>query len=662
MTLLSVAPPIVLRRWFAVVLLIATGVPLMGIVPGHALAAETEAFVSNCPPASRLLPSDTLAYLRIRNTTEMKAGFSRSTLGQMLDDPAMRPFVSDTYQTLSRVMEEFADQVGLSLDEMLSIPQGQVALALVPGAPPEESAAEPGGKPSEESDEEISRRMQRQRRDRNSFASVFLIETGENNDSAASMRKLLAQIGDLATKNQFVQGEEKIGDHSVTTWTSPRGRGPVVQWFHRDGVFVIGIGRRAADDVLQRWQDIDAPENRKVAAERSQNASADAASIANLSSDPDFAVVMTHSVGAEAETPQITFFADPFAIAQKIIRRSSSSFFILPIVEELGIEKIRGVGGSMFRGGDIVEGIVHLHVVIDAPRDGFFGVVRPEDVAPTPPDWVPADSTRYLTSNWDVVTAAENLTKIVNRFAGEGAFERFTEDRIKARLDVSLRDDFLPNLTGRYVGVRRYQSPAAWNAIARVDALQVRDVEKARAMLDKIRMKLPASEMQPETIGGVSVYFSRATSEAPGMMRQVERSVMLLDDYLVLADSREIVQEVIRARAGSASRLVDDPDYALLMSELGAKLVGEQPFFLSFHRDADSYRVLYEMAASPKLVEAFGRGGADRPVAKRFADLLRRNQLPKFDELRKYFNVSGSFGYDEPGGLHFGMMTLRPLE
>ncbi len=662
MTPPSVAPPIVLRRWFAIVLLIGTLLPQTCVAQGRGSAGDTATFVSNCPPASRLLPSDTMAYLRIRNTTEMKAGFSRSTLGQMLDDPAMRPFVSDTYQTISQVMEEFASQIGLSLDEMLAIAQGQVALALVPGAPPEEPATEQGDKQSEETDAEIARRMQRQRRDQNRFAGVFLIETGEGNDSAASMRKLLAQIGDLATKNQFVQSEEKIGDHSVTTWKAPRGRGPVVEWFDRDGVFVIGIGRRAAADVLERWHDTDAPENRKAAARRSQSASTDSSSIENLSSNPDFGVVMTHSVGAEAETPQITFFADPFAIAQKIIRRSSSSFFILPIVEELGVEKIRGIGGSVFRGGDIVEDIVHLHVVIDAPRDGFFGVVRPEPVAATPPEWVPADSTSYLTSNWDVVTAAENLTKIVNRFAGAGAFERFTEDRIKARLDVSLNDDFLPNLTGRYVGVRRYQSPAAWNANARADALQVRDVDEAGAMLDKIRKKLPAEEMRPETIGGVQVYFSRPGRELPGMMRQVERSVMLLDDYLVLSDSREIVQQVIQARAGSKPRLADDPDYALLISELGAKLVGEQPFFLSFNRDADSYRVFYEMAASPKLVDAFSRGGEDSPVVKKFADLLRRNKLPKFDELRKYFNVSGSFGYDEPGGLHFGMITLRPLE
>ncbi|TWT66395.1 DUF3352 domain-containing protein [Allorhodopirellula solitaria] len=631
----------------------------VAVAQDRGTAGDAVTFESDCPPASRLLPSDTMAYLRIRNTTEMKAGFSRSTLGQMLEDPAMRPFVSDSYQTISQLMEEFASQIGLSLDEMLSIPQGQVALAIVPGASPEAAEAKPN---EEETDEQIARRMQQQRRSQNSFGGVFIVETGRQNDSADSMERLLTQIGELATRNQFVESEEKLGGHSVTTWQPPRQRGPTVEWFYRDGVYVIGIGRETATDVLRRWQETDPPENRKEAAQQSKSATSDLTTSENLSSNADFGAVMTRSVGAEAETPQVTFFANPYAIAKKIISRSTSSFFIMPIVEELGIEKIRGIGGSVFRGGDIVEGIMHLHVVIDPPRDGFFGVIRPEPVEPTPPNWAPADSTSYLTSNWDVVTAADNLAKIVNRFAGEGKFEEFTEDRIQARLNVSLKDDLLANLTGRYVGIRRYQAPAAWNSVARVDALQVRDVDKAKAMLDKIRDRLPAADMKPESIGGVQVYFLRPGRELPDTLRRVERSLMLLDDYLVLSDSREIAEQILRARGGAQPRLADDADYALMLSELGAKLAGEQPFFLSFNRDADSYRVLYEMAASPKLADAFGQRGENNPVAGKFGDLLRRQKLPKFDDLRKYFNVSGSFAYDESGGLHFGMMTLRPLE
>lgn len=629
--------------------------------------SDALSFESKSPPASRLLPSDTYAYLRIRNVADLKVGFARSSLGQMLDDPAMRPFISDTYQTVSNTLEEFASQIGLSLDEMLSIPQGQIAIALVPGAPPEEEPKNPTRGPDEDedelTDEEIGRRLQRQRRQQNSFAVVLIIETGEKNASQTRMRELLAEIGDLSGRNQFVRDDEKIGDHELTSWRRPRGRGQHVEWFERDGVFVVGLGRRAAADVLERWNESDEPRNRKEASERSKDTDSQMVEISgNLSSNPDFGAVMTRSIGAEEETPQITFFVHPYAIAQKIISRTGSAFFIMPIVDTLGAEKIRGIGGSIFRGGDIVEGIIHAHVVIDAPRDGFFGVVRPETVEPSPPDWVPADATSYTTAHWDIATSTDNLTKIVDQFAGEGSFDRFTEDRVKGRLDISLKEDLIANLTGRYVGVQRYQLPAAWNAVARLHALQVHDVDKAREMLKKAKTKLPPADMQAENVGGIEVYFIANRRELPDTLRTPERSVALIDDYLVLADSRELVEQVVRARGGKTPRLVDDTDYALMISELGAKLDGEQPFLLSFSRDADSYRVLYNMAASQTFADTLNRRGENNPVAQKFADLLRRQQLPSFDKLQKYFNVSGSFGYDEPGGLHFGLMTLRPLE
>ncbi|TWT94874.1 DUF3352 domain-containing protein [Neorhodopirellula pilleata] len=636
----------------------------------NARADEATQTESKTPPASRLLPAETLAYLRIRDVEDLRYGFANSTLGKMLDDPAMQPFVSDTYQTISQWFDQAASEFGLPLDQLLDIPQGQFAAALVQAVPVEEDSSESSSEgDAEMTDEEIKQRMQRRQRQQNGFAGVFMIETGEDNESMRTMRELLKQVSALAEKNKSVKTTETIGDHELTRWVRSRGQSPVVEWFDRDGMFVVGIGNQTAAEVLRRWNALDAPKNRKAAQERASGVTESTDStitVGNLSGNADFAAVMTRSIGAEAETPQITFFVNPYAIAQRIIRRSSSSFFILPVVEDLGLAKLRGIGGSIFRGGDIVENVIHIHVVIDPPRDGFLGVIRPEPVAPQPPQWVPADVASYLTSNWDVSTAFDNLSKIVDRFAGEGSFNRFTEDRIEERVSVSVRDDLIANLTGRYVGIQRYQPPANWNSNARADALEVIDVAKAKEMLATVRSKLPPGDLNAETISGVEVLFIRGRNREdrpmPQMIRVPQRSVMLLDNYLVISDSREIVETILKAHNGSIDRLSDDSDYALMASEIGVKLGNEDAFFLSFNRDAESYRVIYEMAASPDSRNALQRAGENNPTVKQFGDLLERQQLPAFDELRKYFNVSGGFGYDEPGGLHFGIINLRPLE
>lgn len=626
-------------------------------------SAQQSSSESVLPAASKLLPADTLAYLRIRDVDDVREGFADSTLGKMLDDPSMRPFVSDTYQVLEQFFDERAKEFGLPLDRLLAIPRGQFAAALVQAVPPEDDSEQAD---SEMTDEQIKNRMQRRQRARNGFAGVFLVETGEDTESMETMRELLSQVSRLAEQNKSVKTTETIGRHVLTRWVRSRGRSPVVEWFDRDGVFVVGIGNQTAAEVLRRWNSLDLPRNRKEAALGSASSSGDETlTVGALSGNADFAAVMTRSIGAEAETPQITFFVNPFAIAQRIIRRSGSSFFILPIVEDLGLAKIRGIGGSIFRGGDIVENMIHMHVVIDPPRDGFFGVVRPEDVTPEPPNWVPADAGSYLTSNWDIPTAFDNLSEIVNRFAGEGAFNRFTEDRLKDRLNVSLRDDFIANLTGRYVNFQRYQRPANWNSNARADALELVDAEKAKTMLSTIKAKLPSGDVTAETIAGHEVLFVRSRSRSrsmPEMIRVPERSVTLLDNWLIISDSREIIQRLLETHDGRNERLADDSDYALMASEIGLKLNGEKPFFLSFNRDAESYRIFYEMAASPKSARVLKERGGEDGFRTRLGNLLDRQDLPEFDELRRYFNVSGGYAYDEPGGLHFGLLNLRPLE
>lgn len=626
---------------------------------------------TSTPPASKLLPADTLAYLRIRNVTDVRGNFQTSTLGKMLDDPAMRPFVSDTFQTFSQWFDQSIEQVDLPLKALLDIPTGQFAVALIQAVPPteEDQSDESKKTDSELTDEQIRQRMQRRQRQQNGFAGVVMIETGIDTDAEQTMRDLLAQVSVLAEQNKSVKTSETIGEHSLTRWVRSRGRSSVIEWFDRDGMFVVGIGNETAAEVLRRWNAIDAPKNRKDAANRKQASERDAPTsdeaitMGTLSGSFDFASVMTRCMGAEAETPQITFFVNPYAIAQRFIRRSGSAFFIQPIVEDLGIAKIRGIGGSVFRGGDLVENVIHVHALIDPPRDGFFGVVRPDDVDPQPPNWIPAEAGSYLTLQWDIATAFDNLTKIVERFAGEGAFDRFAEDQFKERLGVSLRDDLIENLTGRYVRFRRYQSPATWNSDARVDALQIIDVDKAKTMLDTIEKTLPSGEITSESVLGYTVFFLKDRSRFNSqMLRDPVRSIMLLDDYLLMADSREILEVLLRSHKGEIDRLSDDSDFALLASEMGVKLETENPFLLSFTRDSSSFRVLYEMAASPNSTAALARSSENNPAMQRFGELLGRQRLPAFENFEKYFNVSGAYAYSEPGGLHVGLLNLRPLD
>ncbi|KLU05179.1 putative transmembrane protein [Rhodopirellula islandica] len=608
-------------------------------------------------PAPRLLPSGTLAYLRVDNVNDIRADWGGSSLGKMLDDPKMRPFVSDIYQILNDLFDKPGKEMGLTLDELRSLPQGQLAIALLEGPPPEEKTDEKKAD-EEEDDDAIARRLRDKRRQQNSFAVAIMIDAGPNNQA---METLVGRLMELAEKNRFIVQNEQIGSIELTRLVRQRGNGDVIEWFEQDGFYVIGLGRTIAQSIAKKLNDEQRDTSQSSGRSR-RSATTSSPETETLAQNADFVAVMSRSIGAEAEIPQITFFVNPYGIVKRIIARSGSAFFIAPIVQDLGIEKIRGIGGSVFRGGEIIESVGHMHVLIDPPRDGFFGVLRPEDIEVSPPTWVPADAASFTCVGWDIETAFKNIAKIVNRFAGEGSFEKNTEKPAKERFDVSLKEEVFPLMTGRAVTIQRYQLPANWNSMARVIAIEVKDAKEADKLLEKVKAKAPPARMKPEVLRGKTVYFSEQRQfEQPGV-RVPENSVMLLDNWLLFSDSREVLLQVLRAEAGEIDRLADDEDYVLLTSELGAKLEGETPFLFQFNRDAESYRILYEMANSEETAQSVEKRGGENPIAGRVAELMRRNDWPEWEDLEKYFSVSGIFGYDEPGGIHIGSLNLRPIE
>ena len=83
---------------------------------------------------------------------------------------------------------------------------------------------------------------------------------------------------------------------------------------------------------------------------------------------------------------------------------------------------------------------------------------------------------------------------------------------------------------------------------------------------------------------------------------------------------------------------------------------------VAFLRGADSIRQIYDLAKSPDTVRFMRASAENNPFVARMMGLLEKNELPDFKEFEKYFAPTGSFAYDEPGGMHLGWFTLRADE
>jgi hypothetical protein len=606
------------------------------------LAHGQEKEVDVIPGAPRLLPEDTYIYARLDNAQDLRDDFAGSSMGKMLNDPKMKPLASDIYSTFRDLFEQVSEQVGVTLDELLAIPHGQVAASLIPGQIPEDNDNIQPEDESDESEQAIQRRLRRKRRAQNSFAGVFLVDAGENVDKLqAIVDKFEARLLD---KDGYVRRVIEVHKTEVTRLLPPRTGRPEVEYFQRENVIVFGIGHRTAQDVLDQWEgESDLP---------------------SLADSANFTSVMSRCVGAESTRPQLTFYIDPYHIAQRIVARSGSmgAAMVWPMVQSLGFERFRGIGGSSFRGGEVFEDISHLHILIDPPRDGLLGVLRPETGDSTPPKWVPSDVTAYTSLYWDVDQTYENVGNILDNFQGADSLKRFVEEPMKKRTGVDVQGEFVDNVTGRIVRMTWIEPPARVNSQASVHGIELVDATEAKATIAKLREKFP-NVMTAETIGGNVVYFFRqGRSRVPDGFRKPEPCIMVMGKWLIQSDSRKLIERVTRANSGVISGLLSVPDYELVSAELGGKLDGEKPFMVSFMRGADVLRQFYQIAGDEGTRKFFRKQSEKNPNAGRFADMLQRNEFPPFEEFEKYFAPSGVFAYDAPDGIHLGSFTLKADE
>ncbi len=621
-------------RFFASFLLLSA----VGLLWTEPAAAADDVKI---PGAPHLLPQDTLAYIRIDSADVLREEMAKSSIGKMLADPKMKPFASDIYRTMDELFDMISTEVGVSLDELLSIPCGQVSAAAMPAniSAQENAEIQREGEEEDDSPEAIRRRIARKRRQQNAIAGMFMVDAGDNVDK---LMVLVERLEQRLLENGYVRRASKVKKTELVHLLPPRQGRPEVEYFQRDGMVVLGIGHKTAANALDWWLD----ENDEP----------------TLADSTDFASVMSRCIGAEETRPQLTFYLDPYHFVERMVKRGGAAAFVWPIIEELGISKIRGVGGSAFSGGDEFDDITHLHVLIDPPRDGFFGVLRPETGDSQPPKWVPADVSSYTSIHWDFQTTYDNFDKILAKFQGEEPMKRFVEEPLKKEMGIEVRKEVLENLTGRYVSSAWIQPPVKLNSQVQAHALELSDPLAIKSVIGKLREKQP-NALEVASIGGNVLYLGRRGQRRgenfPQGLRRPEPCFMILGDWFIFSDSRKFMERITRANTEALPRLMNVPEYELISSELGGKLDGEKPFLVSFMRASDYFRQIYELASSEDTSRFLRAAGEENVVARKVSEMLRRNELPPFEEFEKYFAPSGTFAYDEPTGMHMGSFTLK---
>src|SRR5437762_1833656 len=163
-----------------------------------------------------MLPHYTLAAIRIADVPLLVDRFQQTALGQVGQDPQMKPLVGQVFKAAQDAFKQIENQIGVPLDQLLKIPQGEVCVAFV--APPD-FEQEPG--------------------------LVVVIDT---KDQAEQARTLLAAAEGIARKRGGARTVDHFAGEEVAVFS---GLGPDrVYCIDRDGAFIFATTRPVMESVV----------------------------------------------------------------------------------------------------------------------------------------------------------------------------------------------------------------------------------------------------------------------------------------------------------------------------------------------------------------------------------------------------------------------------
>ncbi len=589
------------------------------------------------PGAPRLLPEKTLAYLRVTDAPALVDRFKQTALGRIVQDEKMQPLVSRLYGTAQNAWKQIEGRVGLPLNDVLRIPQGEFCVAFV--APPDQP---PG--------------------------LIVLIDV---KDQLPAAYKLLGRGEEALLENGGTKVEEKLADQSVSVYTGPDGNSIVLH--EREGTLLFANSRPLMEYTLKSWAGTALDSKGQLHKSLADNIS--------------FNSIMSRCAGSVDDPPQITYFVDPVELVRTVTRGSAAAAG-LALIPVLGLDGVKGVGGSLTFATGEFDDVQHLHVLLDNPRAGVVELLAMKSADVDPESWVPPDVITYSTLNWDFQLTFDKAAGLYNSLTSENEFQIEVQRRISERLGVDFERDVLPAMEGRATYAQWVEKPVRINSITSLVGVKLKDakvfeptlqkfVEKHAENIEKKHyagttywsVKLPEGAQRGAFVrrgpfgarirGAGDPRRDDGEQQAGPALRRPDPCLAIVGDYLVGSDSFAALQAAINTHNDPTRRLATELDYKLIASKIKRQIGGDAPGFVQFARPEEGLRFWYDMAQAEDTRNMLARGAENNPLLADVDQALKDNPLPPFSVLAKYLAPSGSMMVSDETGYHMMSFTLK---
>jgi hypothetical protein len=557
------------------------------------------------PTAARRFPRETLGLIWIDDTRQLVERFQQTAVGQMARDAHMQPLVSQVFKAVEQAAQSTQDRLGLSLSELLTIPQGQLAVGLVnvPGMPP---------------------------------ALLAMVQTA---DDQRNVQRLLDRAGDTLVEQGATQELQRHGGVEVTIYTLAGGRQRQVVFCRKEGMLLLATRIEPVEQLLAGF-----------------SGGSD-----SLAENPNFAAIQTSVTGAKGEEPQIRWYLDPTATIGAFGQGDAGTQIGLALLPALGLDGLLGIGGSMTLAAEQFDMISRVHVLLDNPRAGVIEMIALGQGEVVPESWVPAQVSNYTTLHWDAGKTYDRLQVLIDSFQGEGAFKAQVQRRLLAQSMVDIEREILPALAGRFSYVTLIEEPITPTSNAQLLGIKLKDPKRFAAVYDQIAEEY-RDLSTPKTLGGKKYiqFAPPSLSDEPdaASSRSPHPCFCILGDYLLIG-RESVLQKAIMTESEPGKSLAADLEFKLIASKAQRQAGGSRPSYLNFNRPDENFRMMYGLATSDATRQGLERRAENNPFFQNLNQAIRTNPLPPFAVIKQYLAPGGALLIDDETGFHYTSFTLR---
>ncbi len=598
--------------------------------------------------AIELLPDTVAGLVRIPNLPRFCEAWENTSLGKLLEDEAMQPFIEAQRQRAKNYLEAFDNKVGIRPEDLYNVASGELVISWLPF---------PNDK-------------------RRPFALCVIADVrGRAKEADAAIEKL---DKDLQAANWIRKDTEHLGQTIRVYSTEPK------------------PGQLKVEQIV-----ISLDETRLIAADRDLVVTDLLDTIAGEAEGKpvvqlqEFQHVLKKSSQAILEpvksgggTIAIEWFARPFQMA-RILRESfdvdrGNQVDIVKLLENQGFDAVKAAGGILALAGEkyqlLHRGSILAPAVTDQPSKYKLAarMLQFENAPMAPiPAWVHSEAASFARLNpkfEEIFWASETL---LNEAFGDDIFkdiiEGIRDDEDGPQIDIA--KNVLPNLDNELILVTDNTLPSQLNSERMLIAIRVSDAEAIGKAISKAMDAEPDATIL-DAVPGVDIWRVQRGGDEDALdedlfgdldiglgEEEIEETPPLLDHWAIAMIDRGVNSEAAylmfsndpdmlvaaakRIRSKTKAGLADEPEIKDLISSL-SDLGCKSPSMDRIVRTRLSMRAKYNLLREGKLkdsdsvLSSFYRRFLEDEEAES-DEAINATDLPPLSTIEKYLPNGGGF-------------------